>query len=147
MSDATATESVVTLTENAAAQIKAIQEREAENAGKPLRLFIEGGGCSGTPALAGGVRQDTVASFADQERAYEHLREALTAVGFLFGSRADALMHAVRQLVGRAMPSPQEVKILHGLARQLLYVAGKRKHPGAPGGETPGPGERPAEGP
>jgi tRNA/rRNA methyltransferase len=76
-----------------------------------------------------------VAPFADQERAYEHLREALTAVGFLFGSRADALMHAVRQLIGRAMPSPQEVKILHGLARQLLYVAGKRKHPGAPGGE------------
>ncbi|HJZ59007.1 MAG TPA: RNA methyltransferase [Gemmataceae bacterium] len=94
----------------------------------------QSGGESWTPGLASGVRQEPVASFADQERAFEHLREALAAVGFLFGTRADALMHAVRQMIGRAMPSPQEVKILHGLARQLLYVAGKREHPGDPGG-------------
>jgi tRNA/rRNA methyltransferase len=73
-----------------------------------------------------------VASYLEQERAFEHLREAFTAVGFLFGTRADSLMHAVRQLIGRALPSPQEVKILHGLARQLLYVAGKSAHPGEP---------------
>ena|SRR5262245_25764276 len=64
-----------------------------------------------------------VAPFTDQERMFEHLREALTAVGYLFGEKADSLMHAIRQLIGRAQPTPQEVKLLHGLARQLLWAA------------------------
>jgi len=70
-----------------------------------------------------------VAPFADQDRMFEHLREALAAVGYLFGDKADSLMHAVRQLIGRALPTPQEVKILHGLARQLLWAAGQMKKP------------------
>ena len=57
------------------------------------------------------------------------LREALTAVGYLFGERADSLMHAVRQLIGRAQTTPQEVKLLHGLARQLLWAAGQMRKP------------------
>jgi tRNA/rRNA methyltransferase len=68
-----------------------------------------------------------VAPFADQERMFEHLRRALEAVGYLFGTRADSLMHAVRHLVGRSNPTPQEVKLLHGLARQLLRLAGQAK--------------------
>jgi tRNA/rRNA methyltransferase len=74
------------------------------------------------------------ASHAEQERMFEHLREAFTAVGYLFGGRADSLMHAVRQFLGRANPTPQEVRLMHGLARQLLYVAGKTEHRGEPGG-------------
>jgi tRNA/rRNA methyltransferase len=64
-----------------------------------------------------------VAPFADQERMFEHLREALEAVGYLYGTKADPLMHAVRHLLGRALLTPQEVKLLHGLARQLLWAA------------------------
>ncbi|MBN9518022.1 RNA methyltransferase [bacterium] len=75
-----------------------------------------------------------VATHAEQERMFEHLREAFAAVGYLFGGRADALMHAVRQFLGRANPTPQEVKLMHGLARQLLHVAGKNPHRGEPGG-------------
>lgn len=75
-----------------------------------------------------------VAPFADQERMYEHLREALTAVGFLFGEKGESLMHGVRHLIGRAQPTHQEVKILHGLARQLLWAAGQIK----PGDEPQG---------
>jgi tRNA/rRNA methyltransferase len=71
-----------------------------------------------------------VAPHADQERMFEHLREALTAVGYLFGHRSESLMHAIRQLIGRAMPTPQEVKLLHGLARQLLWTASQQP-PGA----------------
>lgn len=74
-----------------------------------------------------------VATHAEQERMFEHLREAFAAVGYLFGGRADALMHAVRQFLGRANPTPQEVKLMHGLARQLLHVAGKTAHRGEPG--------------
>jgi tRNA/rRNA methyltransferase len=54
---------------------------------------------------------------------FEHLRDGLRAVGFLFGERQETLMHAMRQLIGRAMPTPGEVRMLHGLARQLLWAA------------------------
>lgn len=81
-------------------------------------------------ALASGGRESAVevaarspAPFVDLDRAFVHLEEALTKVSFLYGQNAAALMHAVRHLVSRAQPTPQEVKLLHGLARQLLYVA------------------------
>jgi len=73
-----------------------------------------------------------VAPHADLERMFEHLKEAFQAVGFLFGDRQESLMHAMRQLIGRALPTPQEVRMLHGLARQLLWVA-KRGEGGLPG--------------
>ena len=38
---------VIRLTENAATQIRAMQAEQAEHAGKPLRVYVEGGGCSG----------------------------------------------------------------------------------------------------
>lgn len=77
---------------------------------------------------AGGGHQrpegaNQIAPFADQERMFTHLREALEAVGYLYGEKADPLMHAVRHLIGRATPTPQEVKLLHGLARQLLWLS------------------------
>jgi tRNA/rRNA methyltransferase len=74
-----------------------------------------------------------VAAFADQERMFENLRDALTRVHFLWGAKADSLMHAVRQLIARARPSPNEIRILFGLARQLRWVA---EH-----GATPAPEE------
>jgi tRNA/rRNA methyltransferase len=68
---------------------------------------------------------EPAAGFAEQERMFEHLRAALEAVHFLYGPKADPLMHAVRHLIGRAGPTSQEVKLLHGLARQLMWVAGR----------------------
>ena len=47
-----------------------------------------------------------VAPHADQERMFEHLREAFKRSGFLFGDRQESLMHAMRQLIGRALPTP-----------------------------------------
>jgi tRNA/rRNA methyltransferase len=78
-----------------------------------------------------------IATHAELERVFDHLREGLEAIGFLFGSRQDTLMHAVRQLIGRARPTPQEVRILHGLARQMLWVARRRQDP--PGASPAGP--------
>lgn len=40
-------EAVIRVTESAAAQVKSLMTAEKENAGKPLRLYVEGGGCSG----------------------------------------------------------------------------------------------------
>ncbi len=47
MNTETPTEAVVSLTENAAAQVKQIIANEPENAGKTLRVYVESGGCSG----------------------------------------------------------------------------------------------------
>jgi tRNA/rRNA methyltransferase len=57
---------------------------------------------------------------------FDHLRSALEAVHFLYGDKADSLMHALRHLIGRAGPTPMEVGVLHGLARQLLWFAGRK---------------------
>jgi iron-sulfur cluster assembly protein/iron-sulfur cluster insertion protein len=40
-------EFVVSLTESAAQQIRVMQADQPENGGKPLRVYVEGGGCSG----------------------------------------------------------------------------------------------------
>ena len=47
MSTTTPVESVVSLTESAARQIKTMVAEQPENAGKTLRVYVEGGGCSG----------------------------------------------------------------------------------------------------
>ncbi len=47
MSTATESEAVVSVTENAANEIKSVIAKEKENAGKFLRVYVESGGCSG----------------------------------------------------------------------------------------------------
>ena len=47
MSTATTTEPVISVTENAANQIKHLQGEQPENSGKHLRIYVEQGGCSG----------------------------------------------------------------------------------------------------
>jgi len=64
-----------------------------------------------------------------QERMFVHLQTALEEVHFLYGPKAEPLMFAVRHLLGRAQLTEMEVKLLHGLARQLQWVAGRRGEP------------------
>ena len=66
---------------------------------------------------------ESPAPFAEQERMFVHLRAALERVHFLYDERADTLMHGLRHLLSRAGPTSMEVKLLHGLARQLLWFA------------------------
>jgi tRNA/rRNA methyltransferase len=66
------------------------------------------------------------APFADQERMFASLEEALQAIHFLYGPSAGALMHSIRHLIGRADPTPMEVDVLLGLARQLRWFASQR---------------------
>ena len=47
MSEATQTESLLTVTEDAAKQVGVVRSKEPENSNKTLRLFVEEGGCSG----------------------------------------------------------------------------------------------------
>jgi tRNA/rRNA methyltransferase len=66
-------------------------------------------------------RPDPPAPFADQERMFDHLQEALEQIHFLYGPKADSLMHALRHLIGRAGPTQMEVEVLFGLARQIRW--------------------------
>jgi tRNA/rRNA methyltransferase len=69
------------------------------------------------------------ATHAELERMFRHLRQGLEAVGYLFGDRQEVLMSAVRHLLGRAQPTKAEVRMLHGLARQLLWIARRAGRP------------------
>ena len=71
----------------------------------------------------GQVTTDPPASYEDQERMFAHLKEALTAVRFLWDFRSEGIFHVVRHVIVRSMPTRKEVNLLHGLAKQLLYVA------------------------
>lgn len=83
---------------------------------------------SGEPA----ARQP--APFVDQDRMFASLRQALEEIHFLYGPKADLLMQALRHLIGRAQPDEQEVKLLHGLARQIRWFArGRRQQEAGPG--------------
>jgi tRNA/rRNA methyltransferase len=71
------------------------------------------------PAHAGEL--PAPAPFAAQELMFSRLREALERIHFLYGPKADSLMHALRHLVGRAQPTEMEVEVLLGLARQINW--------------------------
>jgi tRNA/rRNA methyltransferase len=76
---------------------------------------------------------EPLASFAEQEQMFRQLQTALEEIHFLFGDKAEPLMHAVRHLLGRARLSVMEVKVLHGLARQIRWHVAN--HPGTSEGE------------
>jgi tRNA/rRNA methyltransferase len=69
-----------------------------------------------------------IAAFAEQEAMFRHLQTALEEIHFLYGEKAGPLMHAVRHLLGRARLSVMEVKLLHGLARQIRWHAANHPH-------------------
>ncbi|MGF1579856.1 MAG: RNA methyltransferase [Gemmataceae bacterium] len=65
--------------------------------------------------------RDDAAPFAYQEVMFEKLRASLEALHFLYGPKADSLMHALRHLITRARPSRMEVDVLMGLAKQIQW--------------------------
>jgi tRNA/rRNA methyltransferase len=58
-------------------------------------------------------------------RTLDHVEEALRAVHFIWGEKGDAVAHAIRHLLARSAPDELENKLLHGLARQLLWYVEK----------------------
>jgi tRNA/rRNA methyltransferase len=67
--------------------------------------------------------EDAPAKYEEQERMFNHLRKALEQIHFLYGDKADALMHGVRRLIGKAAPTEMEIGLLHGWARQMEWIA------------------------
>jgi tRNA/rRNA methyltransferase len=76
------------------------------------------------------------APFALQEQMFARLREALQAIHFLYGDKADALMHGMRHLLGKARLTEMEVNLLIGLARQMRWIAERANGEGWPKGDN-----------
>lgn len=70
-------------------------------------------------ALPVGFRGDA-ASMAQIEGMYEHLEEALVAIGFLNADNPKKLMPRLKRLFARTGLETEEVNILRGIARQIL---------------------------
>lgn len=70
---------------------------------------------------------------AELEEALSELRDALLAVGYLNAENPHAVLAELRALVARAGPTPREVTLLRGLARQVAWagrIAGERRRGG-----------------
>lgn len=63
----------------------------------------------------------SVAPFEMQERCFAVLRQSLDRLGYLKPERPDALFYGLRHLIARAAPSPMEVNLIFGLARQIEW--------------------------
>lgn len=90
-----------------------------------------------TPIDAEEMSSPALASAGDLATMYAHLEAALRAVHFIWGEKGDSVAHALRHLLYRAQPTELENKLLHGLARQLLWYV--ERHP--PGEEAKQPPE------
>jgi TrmH family RNA methyltransferase len=65
---------------------------------------------------------DGAASAGDLERALQELRRALLDVGYLDPLNPDHILIELRRLLARAGPTPREVSLLRGLARQVGWA-------------------------
>jgi tRNA/rRNA methyltransferase len=76
----------------------------------------------------------------DVEQAVRDLREALLEVGYLDPASPDRVLTELRRLIARGGPTPREVVLLRGLARQVAWagrVARGLAGPDNPRGSTP----------
>ncbi|HQR07481.1 MAG TPA: RNA methyltransferase [Gemmatales bacterium] len=71
------------------------------------------------------------ASAGELDRMFEHLEDGLRAIHFVWGEKGPSVFHALRHLISRAQPTEVENKLLHGLARQMLWYA--KRHPAGDG--------------
>jgi len=76
-------------------------------------------------ARAGGdaPRPPREATLAERSALYDHLRAELLRIGFLLPHTAESRMAGLQRLVERSRPTPKEVRLLRGLARQIGWAA------------------------
>ncbi len=70
------------------------------------------------------------ATAGEIETTLDDLREALVGIGYLNPANPEAILAELRALVTRAGPTPREVSLLRGLARQVRWAARKIARPG-----------------
>lgn len=73
-------------------------------------------------APVGGGDEGPRAPAGDVERAVGELRSALLEIGFLDPASPDRILTELRRLIARGGPTPREVVLLRGLARQVAWA-------------------------
>ena len=73
-------------------------------------------------APAGGDAGEPRAPAGDLEQAVRELRDALLDVGYLDPASPDRVLTELRRLLARGGPTPREVVLLRGLARQVAWA-------------------------
>jgi TrmH family RNA methyltransferase len=86
-----------------------------------LRMAAVGAPPAGVEAESGARR----ATAGDVETALDDLRRALVGIGYLSRDNPEPILSEWRALITRAGPTPREVTLLRGLARQILWAAGR----------------------
>jgi tRNA C32,U32 (ribose-2'-O)-methylase TrmJ len=86
-----------------------------------LRMAAVGAQPAGVEAESGSRR----ATAGDVETALDDLRRALVGIGYLSRDNPEPILSEWRALITRAGPTPREVTLLRGLARQILWAAGR----------------------
>jgi tRNA/rRNA methyltransferase len=71
--------------------------------------------------------QRRTADLSRMEGMYEHVQELLTETGFLLSENPRHKMQAVREFINRAEPTEDEVKMIRGVCRRLLWHLRNRK--------------------
>lgn len=66
------------------------------------------------------------APHAAVEQLMAHLERALLAIGFLDPVNPHRIVRKLRRLLGRAGASDNEIAILHGICRQMMWASGQR---------------------
>jgi TrmH family RNA methyltransferase len=82
-----------------------------------------------SPVSAAAVDGPTVASAGDLEGAVQDLRVALLGIGYLNPAQPDEVLAELRGVLLRVRPTPREVTLLRGVARQVAW-AGKKARGG-----------------
>lgn len=90
-----------------------------------LRLAALGGEAVGPSATV----SERPAAAGEIEAAVQELRAALLEVGYLDPANPDRILAELRRLVARAAPTPREIQLVRGLARQVGW-AGRIARPG-----------------
>lgn len=76
------------------------------------------------------------AEHREREGMYVHLEAALRGSGFLHDQTAEPMMRRIRRMLGRADMTSEEVQILRGVARQMLWLARRAGIEGFEEGES-----------
>jgi len=82
-----------------------------------LRLAFLAGAATAAPTDA-----EARASAGEVEQAIGELREGLLQIGYLDAQNPDRILAELRGLVTRARPTPREVLLLRGLAKQVAWA-------------------------
>ena len=82
-----------------------------------LRLALDGPPAS--PAL------EPPAPHEEREAMLRHLEHALRGIGYLHEDTAEPMMRRIRRILGRASLSAGDVAVFRGMARQVLWLAGR----------------------